>query len=77
MMPVNTGRPLQHPFNAVQTSWTFGKRWVDVAMTLRVLWDVGKWKTIDSQIVLNLFINSFINVLSFPFLLLSEIAISS
>ena len=50
MMPVNTGRPLQHPFNAVQTSWTFGQRWVDVAMTSRVLWDVGKWKTIDSQI---------------------------
>ena len=77
MMPVNTGRLLQHPSNTVQTSWTFGQRWVDVAMTSRVLWDVGKWKTIDSQIVLNLFINIFINLLSFSNLPLSENAISS
>ena len=74
---MNTGRLLQHPYNAVQMSWTFGQRWVDVAMTSRVLWDVGKWKTIDSQIVLNLVMNIFINLLSFSNLLLSEIAISS
>ena len=74
---MNTRRLLQHPSNAVQMSWTFGQRWVDVAMTSRVLWDVGKWKTVDSQIVLNLVINTFINLLSFSNLLLSEIAISS
>ena len=39
MMPVNTGRLLQHPSNTVRT---FGQRWVDVAMTSRVLWDARK-----------------------------------